>query len=377
MRYGAGKLGAGEGMALVTMLLLPNIYLSEPSLLIGFVGGSAWLLKILGGVLAALILLAALKLYESHAKRYHGGKMISFYTFVKEVLGAKGAVCYFAAWAAVFEIQSILTLREFADHTLISALSASSLPLILVLFTVCITIVLRQGMEVILRAAYIFFAIAAVGILFSLFALYNAYDIDNLFPWRGYGFMRLAEYSFRDLGAWTLAFSVLFLAPNLQDIRTIRKSIYYGFGFTIALKAILIAAIIMIFGVVIAPERALLFYEIVQSINLSQYLQRVDAIFIMIWLTGGLVSAFLMQYFVLGLLAETFNLKDMKPLIPLVTLISATFALLPNSVAAVIELNSIFSFAVSSAFLALNFIVLTIAYFVKCRRKKPCVGAIE
>lgn len=375
--YETGKMGAGEGMTLVAMLILPNIYLSEPSLSIGFVGNSAWLLKICSGVLYAGILLAILKFYQGYTEKFCGGKMISFADFIRGLMGSAFARVVLILWALVFEAQAILTLREFADHTLITALAESSLPLILFLFSACITIVLWKGLEVILRAAYIFFIIATIGILVTILALYNNYQFDYLFPWQGYGFSALARHSFHDLGTWVLAFAILFLAPNLQCVRTVKKAIVYGFGWTILLKALLIAAIIMVFGILISPDRALLFYEIVQSIHLSQYLQRVDAIFIIIWLTGGLISALLMQFFVLTLLGEAFRIDDEKPLIPMLTLISALMGFMPNSVIAVIELNNLFVYKFSSVFILLNFIAFAIGYYVKCRRKKPCVGAIK
>ena len=63
--YGIGKISAVEGMTLVAMLIVPSIYLTEPSLSIGFVGNSAWLLKICSGLLLLGLLLAILKIYQN------------------------------------------------------------------------------------------------------------------------------------------------------------------------------------------------------------------------------------------------------------------------------------------------------------------------
>lgn len=377
MNYYTGKLGTGEGIALITMLLLPNIYLSEPSISIGLVGSSAWLLKLISGVLAAALLLGIVYFYQTYITKFHHGKVISFNTFVKGLTGRKSMMLLLLAWSLIFEVQTILTLREFTDHTLITALPMSSLLLIILLYSACITIVLLRGLEVILRTSYLLFIIGAAGIMVTILSLYSEYEFSNLLPWQGQGLSILTQSAVTDLGTWAFGIAVLVIAPNLQNIRTIRKVIYYGFGCTMVLKALLIAAIVMVFGAVVAPERALLFYEIVQSVHLSQYLQRVDAIFIMIWLTGGLISMMLMQFFSLTLLCQAFQIKDLRPIIPVATLTSAALAILPTSVAAVIQLNRYFVYHIVSAFFILTIIVLAVGYFVKCRRDKSCVGAIK
>lgn len=377
MNYYTGKLGIGEGIALITMLLLPNIYLSEPSISIGLAGSSAWLLKLVSGAIAGAVLFGIVYFYQDYITKYHQNKVVSFHEFAQGLLSKKLALVLLLAWSIVFEIQTILTLREFADHTLITALPMSSLLVIILLYSACITIVLLRGLEVILRTAYLLFIIGAAGIMVTIIALYSEYEFSNLMPWQGQGLSILAQSSVSDLGTWAFGIAVLVIAPNLQNIRTIRKVIFYGFGYTVALKALLIAAIVMVFGAVVAPERALLFYEIVQAVHLSQYLQRVDAIFIMIWLTGGLISMMLMQYFALTLVCQAFEIKDMRPIIPIATLTSAALAILPNSVVAVIQLNHYFVYHIVSIFFILTALVLAIGYFVKCRRDKPCVGAIK
>lgn len=374
MIYKTGKIGVNEGAALIVMLLLPNMYLSEPSLSIGFVGSSAWLLKIISGCVATGALLTILYCYQQHAARFHGGECIDFYQFTRELIGRQKARLLFFFWAVLFEIQTILLLREFSDHVLITTLPTSRLPVIVLLLAGCMGIILLRGLEVILRTAYVLFLLSALGVVVVVVLLTGFFEFDQLFPWQGYGLLSLAKYSFSDLGTWLLCFAILLLAPNLQTFSTVRRSILYGFGYTILLKTMLVAAAILVFGTIVAPERSMLFYEMVQAINLSQYLQRVDAAFIMIWLPGGLMSALLMQFFALTLFCKVFDLRDFKVLIPMAVALSAVFSLLPSSVVAVIELNRFLVYVVFSAFMAVNFTIFIVGHFVKSRRDASCAG---
>ena len=159
-------------------------------------------------------------------------------------------------------------------------------------------------------------------------------------------------------------------------MRTIRRSILYGLGYTIFLKVGFYLAVVMVFGSIFAPERILLFYEAIQAIHLSAYLQRVDTAFVIMWLTGGLISAIILQFLSLTLLCDPFKIKDIRPMIPIIVLISATFSLMPDSVVSTIEINNTFVYYVSTTFICLNFLFTSIGYY-RFRRNKLCAGVTK
>lgn len=377
MIYKLGRIGVGEGMALLTMIELPHIYLSEPSITIGFVGSSVWLIKLMGGLMSLGIFLAMLYFYQKHVERVHQGKLIDFYQFTKELLGNKIAICVFVAWAIFFEIQTALTLREFADYIVITTLTANRLIVITLLLAICMVIVLYTGLEVILRTAYVLFFVAGIGIIVVILLLSPYLNVDYLVPWQGHGLSQVVRYSFFDVGTWLSGVAIFAVIPALENLTTVRRVICYGLSYTVFLKTILTVSAIMLFGTVIAPERALIFYEMVQAINLSQYLQRVDAIFIVIWLTGGLISTILLQFFSLHFICKPFKLRDFKVLIPIAVLLSVALSMMPSSVIEAIELNQFFSYSVSGAFLFFNVLIFGIGHLVKGRRQKPWAGEIN
>lgn len=374
MIYKLGKIGVTEGMSLIAMSCLPNIYLSEPSVTIGFAGSCAWLLKLISGIIAALVMLKILQCYQSYCQRFHNGKCIDFYQFTKELLGSKKAWFLFFCWAVMFELQTIIMLREFADQVLITTLPSNRLAVIILVIAICMIAIIWRGLEIILRAAYISFCVTVIGIVVTFLLLMGLFNYDYLFPLLGNGMPSIVKHSFSEIGSWLMCFSVLFIAADLQDFSDIRRSIIYGIGYTVVLKIIIIIAAILVFGSLIAPERVVLFYEMVQGINLSQYLQRVDAVFIMMWMPAGLISTVLLQFFAMMLFTRIFELNDFKALIPLTVLLTAAFAMMPNSVVEAIELNKILVYFISSVFVIANFLIFVGGYYLKCRRDASCAG---
>lgn len=377
MIYKLGKIGVTEGMSLIAMITLPNIYLSAPSVTIGFVGSCAWLLNLVSGIIAVAILLKITQCYQLYCQRFHNGKCIDFYQFTKELLGNKMAWFVFFCWMVLFELQTIIMLREFADQVLITTLPAHRLALIILVIAICMIAIIWRGLEIILRAAYISFCVTVIGIVITFLLLMGLFNYDYLFPLLGNGVSSIAKHSFSELGSWLMCFSVLFIAADLQKFSDIRRSIIYGVGYTIVLKIIIIIAGILVFSSLIAPERVVLFYEMVQGINLSQYVQRVDAIFIMMWMPAGLISTVLLQFFAMMLFTRIFNLDDFKALIPLTVLLTAVFAMMPNSVVEAIELNKILVYFISSVFFIANFLIFVGGYYLKCRRDASCNGSVE
>lgn len=374
MSYGIGKISIAEGMSLIIMLLIPNIYLTEPSLSIGFVGNSAWLLKICSGLLILGVLLSTLKIYQNYIDKFCNGRLVTFFEFTQGVLGKSGAILFSVLWAVLFECSAILTLREYTDHALLTTLKTGNLKIVLLIFAIFILFMMRSGLEVILRGSYLFFLLRAVTVVILFGLLTSAYEPIQLLPWQGYGIGSLAKYSFFDIGTGATAMAIFFIAPHLQNIRTLKKSILYGMGYVTFFKMLLIMMMIMSFGVIVAPERILLFYELVRCVNLSQYVQRIDAVFTIIWLTAGLISILITQYLSIMIYSEAFKLTDTRALMGIGVLFTASVAMLPDSIVSALTISGMFIYHWSTGIMLFSLIVLGVGYYVKCRRNNSCVG---
>lgn len=374
MSYRIGKVSVGEAVALIGMLLVPEIYLTEPSLMIGFTGSAAWISKLISSLLVVGVLLAILKIYSCYVHKFADGQMVTFPAFLKGLLGKHLGFLLLLVWAVLFEVETILTLREFADHTLITALKANSLRVVTLFFAGSILLIAYAGLEVILRSAYVFFVIGLAAVLFIFVLLFTSYEPLQLFPWQGYGFATTVKYSMLDIGMGAQAIALFFIAPHFQNIKTLKKGILYGIGYATAMKVLVFLMAIMVFGVVASPERGLLYYELARYVNVSQYLQRIDSVFIIVWLSAGLFSTVLTQYLSVILCQGAFQLKDTKVLLSISVLLTAALAMMPDSIAQTIHWRSFLSYYVTMSFFLATFFILGIGYYVKCRRKPSCVG---
>jgi hypothetical protein len=96
---------------------------------------------------------------------------------------------------------------------------------------------------------------------------------------------------------------------------------------------------LIVFGVTVGQEKALPFYEMARLVYLGRFFQRVEALFIILWVIYGILAIAMNLYIGLYLYTRLFKLETMRPLIPTTVILIASLASLPTDVTAVIQLE--------------------------------------
>jgi hypothetical protein len=120
------------------------------------------------------------------------------------------------------------------------------------------------------------------------------------------------------------------------------KSLYYGAAYGMILSGTLrsfsIAVFIMVFSQSIAMEKSLPFFEMARLVYLNRYVQRLEAVFIIIWVMAGMFAIALFLFGAVYTAQKTFKLPTMRPLIPLLTVITIYVSMLPANLSRTVEL---------------------------------------
>lgn len=361
-----------EGVTFIAMLLLPSIYMLEPCMSIRYAGNNAWLMKLIGGSIALVFMLVKLHYYEEYVERYAKTEKGSFEKFLESLLGRGGAMLFILIWSAVFFLQTAILLRQLADNTVMLAVPSLSMEMVAQLFAVFAYLLCRNGLETLLRCAYVFFMLGVIGVGMLLIGLSGEYNYLELLPWQGNGLGQTLRHGLIDSGTWLAGMAIFALAPNLRDCENVNKAITRGFLITIAVKAAMLLCLVMLFGSVVASERTQLFYEAVRTFHFSPYIQRLDSIFIFIWLTGGFLSVTLSLYMAVSFFGLTFRLNDIRPLLPLGAAAAAGIAILPEGVMEIFQWGELMLYHGGTIVLVADFLVVSGAYYLFKRRKRLC-----
>lgn len=332
MSYRPGRMGVGEGVGLVFILLLPRVFLTTPALSLIEVCNSAWMLPLVafGAAAAAFFLMAAVM----------GKNEGDLYAVSGRLLGPAGALLLALVYAACFLLDAALLLRQFAENTLLTALPETEFRVVIFWYAIFIAGLVCFGIEGIARAAYLLLPFVAGGVMLVLFLLVKFYDPTQLMPWQGAGLEVVVERSLLLSGLNFGGVLLYVLAPQFQTAGTVRTAFLFGGGGGALLRSLMIAAFIMAFGVAKGLEKTLPFFDMTRLVYLSRYIERIESLFVVIWVIVGLLAIAIDLYAVLFLLSRVLRLPTIRPLVPVLAVGVVNLAVLPSDIDSVIDLES-------------------------------------
>jgi len=327
--YQPGKMGTAEGMAIVFLLTFPTTFLTTPAVLINEAGSLGWLAALVHGLVSVVSLAAILIVCK-----YVPGNL---FEICEQLLGKVLAWLIALYYAAAFFANYVLMLRQYAENTLLTALPSAEFSFIIVAYALVGAILVAFSLEGMARAGYI--VMPFIGItLVIVFALLNPfYEVYRLAPWLSLGVGTAVFTGLKIAGINFGVAAVVILASSFQNNRTRWQIALFGVGLSAVLRAMVVFFYTLLFGVTVGREKMLPFFEMVRLVYLGRYVQRLESLFIILWVINGVLDISLSLYFGLYCLTYMGRLPTMRPLIPVVTLLLAQLAMIPEDVVSVMN----------------------------------------
>lgn len=331
MSYEPGKLGMAEGIALVLLSTLPPLVLSYWSMLIELTATAAWLVAILNSLIFIILFMALLFVMQ----RFPG----DLHSATEQLLGVWGArvittylfICFFA--------ETVLMLREFSEHTLLTALPGMNISFVIAWYALWTAIAIYIGMEPLARAALFATPFVISGVILICLLLLNKFDLYNLSPWTGYDLPVILQTGIMSTGAHLCAYVLPIMASSFPTITVIRRAAILGFGLSTFVRVTTLFVYIGVFSAVVGREKVLPFFEMTRLVYINRFVQRVDSLYIILWVVLGIAAIAISLYIAVHLLTRLFNLPSPRPLAFPLAFIGAQLALFPPNVVATIGLT--------------------------------------
>lgn len=362
-----GKMGMAEGTGLAFIATVPLVFSNTPSLTVERLGGIGWLTPLLTDLFVIIVLFLLARIFQSIP-----GDIIHMTQVLYGRLAAKLACLYYLA---AFLALSVFGIRELSENTLLTALPKLNFHAAVFWYSLGAAVIAYAGIENLCRAAYFVMPFLAGALLTSLIALYPFYEVNYLFPWQGHGLTPLLGLSFLLTGAQFGAMTLAILAPSFQNSQNLKAAAFLGVGASAILRSLSIAVFIMVFGSRLGAGKALPFYEMSRLVYINQYIQRIESLFILVWVIVGLLFIAVNLSAVLYLLTRLTSIADFRPLIPAVTFIAAGLGTLPSRAAGFTNLE----YTVYTTFNLVGIFIIPLllfaAFLFRQKGKKPCFPA--
>ncbi|MFM1652880.1 endospore germination permease [Brevibacillus sp. B_LB10_24] len=322
------QVAARQFMILTILYVIGSAILVIPSLLVAVAKQDAWI----SAIVAVAAGLVAIVFYNSLAKSFPGMTLVQY---CEEIFGrwlGKIVSLFFLVGFPCFI--AVLTLYDIGDFLATQILTKTPLIAIFLIVMAVVAFGVRLGLEPIARAAEIFFP-WVVSLLLLLFLFVSPFlKLENLEPVLANGIKPVLKgaiplFSFPFFETLVL----LMVFPRVKKPKDAGRALLTGvLAGGMALFAITLFSI-SVLGVEFVERHAFPTYALAKKINIGDFLQRIEAIIMFIWVITIFFRLTILVYVISIGLAQSFNLKEYR-MIPLpLGFIFAVMALVivPNS----------------------------------------------
>lgn len=359
--------GRWEAVALLVNLVCTKIFLSFPRVAAELVGTASWMLVAYVSLLAFLLFFLITKIY----RHFEGKDIID----ISEMAGGSfGRISVGLILTASLLIYVSLVMREFAEDMKVIAFTVSPVSFVTMFFVVSMAIGAWFGIEAIVR----FHAMAVPAILFGYLVIVIAVlpftDFTNILPILGNGPKKIFIDCSSEIAVYSELLLLFLIAPFLRSDSNLKKVGYASIGLSAFLLTSGALAYIAAIPYPTALENFLPIYQMARLINYGRFFQRLEPLFLVVWVTAALLYLTSTFYFLLYVFRKTFGLKYHKPLIMPFAVIVFTLSLMPANVISTVELESFFYRNISWVVtFGLTLVLLLTAWAVKGRKRKKAV----
>ena len=303
-----GKFGPREAVWLVTITITSKVFFSRPAVLAGLTGTAAWYTTLVSASTALIGFYFIFLLL----KRFPGKDLVEIFDIaLGRVLGFTLA-CLLGIYMLFITATRIAELTEFL-RVYIIPLSPNWF--IVGIFIISVFTLSMVGLESMARLAKLLVYPLLLGFIVVLLLGMQNYDINNLFPVFGYGLDKIALHGVMRSSVYGEVIILAIFAGSFQGLNFIKKEGIISLILSGVVISLSILAYTLTFPYYTAQEITAPMYEMSTLIDYGRFIQRVDPIFLFIWVISTFISAGVVFYAFIWIFCQTFRIQDKIPII--------------------------------------------------------------
>lgn len=183
---------------------------------------------------------------------------------------------------------------------------------IAILFMIPIVYTVSKGLKTIGRTSVVLFLLSIVIYAITFFSLISKLEISNIFPILENGITPVLDGSLVQLSYSVLAIFPLLIIPknNISQNQKLTKSLFKFYIFNFITMFIVMFLIITIFGSPLANLYQYPEFNILKTVNVANFFQRVESILAFQWLFDLAIGLIIFVYFIKTSIQQTFNFEN-------------------------------------------------------------------
>lgn len=356
-----GNIGLFEAISFISIITINKIFFTSVGSIISQTGTAAWYVTLISCSVTLIVFMLVYLLL----KRFPGKDLAAIFEIVAGRFIGKVLILVISAFC-VFNAGS--TLREFVEMIKVYNLPYTPTSLIISAILTVSLIISRYGFQALSRVCALCFIPMLAGLGFILLLSSNSFNINLLNPIGGYGLETTLKYGFSRSSAYFEFILLAFAVNALGSHKDFRKAAFTGILLSGVVFSISLFCYLTIYGYISGSENISGIFELSRSIYYNRFLQRLESIFLFIWVISSVLTTTASYYISLLLYCKAFRIKDHKPaLLPFAILVYIV-AILPESMQEVTQIN--IAFLRHYSLYIMYLIPIAILFLSVIRRKK-------
>lgn len=343
----AEKIGKIEAICLMLIIVVNELIINVPNMIILDTKTGSTLNIIYVSILAVIFTYIICKLFKPFygkdildVSEYVGGKML------KTILGI--------LFLLFFIFLASINLRYFANSLKVIYFNTSPLVYILLFFLIPALHVNKYGLRAISGVNLIFLPIILASFIFLMISSYDNFTMVRIFPILGEGFNETFILGATNIFAFTGLSFIYFLPALLKDSKDFKKVSVISVIISAVCLILSILSLIMAFPAITKTDETLSVYLLTRLVELGDFLERLDALFIFIWIIAHISFLSLTFFYILKIFQKITKIEDSRTLTSTLGLIVLGSSLIYKDIA---ELKFIARFFLKYSTLILIFVI--------------------
>jgi len=302
------KISKFEAIALFITLTTNEVIFNIPHTIISSVGSSSWINGIYIFGLAILFTLLFLKFFEP----FKGQDILDISHFLGgPVLRLIIGVIYIAFFITILSFST----RFFSSFLQTIYFKSTPLAILLVFFLVAPLLCNLLGLKSISSINLIIMPIALITMIALFVFSANKFEISRLFPILGNGFDATFFSGATNIFAFTCFSFLYFIRPNLKEDTNFKKITWVAVIISWIYLFLSVVSLLLTFSFILTSDDMMSLYLLTRLLEFGRFFQRVDAIFLFIWVTANLSFLSFTLYFVNQIFQKITGIKHQKQII--------------------------------------------------------------
>lgn len=349
------KMQKYEAICLILIVMVNKLILNVPYYIIDLVGTGAVINLIYVGVLGLIFVLCLNYLFQ----KFPNSDIID----ISEFLGGKiFKVIMGLIFVVFFFLVSYITLSDFANMIKTIYFGNSPLIFILLFFMIGIFVANFIGFKAMIRTICFVVPFTLVSILLALFAVYDEFSLDKFSPFFGYNMQTTFINGLLNTFSLYVVTYYYFLMPLLKDSFNFKKVTTISYLISWAILFLTVVSILTIFPITNDTEPLNSLYLLSRKIQLGDFLQRLDAVFILLWLISIFCYLSISLFMINRVIKKLTNLSDERMLTFSIVSIFSGLCLLPFNIAISRFMeNVVYRYLIIGLIFIASFVILVLA----------------